>query len=424
MRQHQVLKARARHGVSLAVVLLVLTLILVIGFGLTSLSIQSLNLANADGRHRTALYAAESGLADSCVQLKANAGWSAGFNAKAMPSISATYTVTVVNNVGGSADVVAGDGVRVPLSCVYLISEGRMGSAVATVRALYQVAVGGGFNPFTYAAFAVSDLSLKGNATVDSYDSTKGGYSSSANQAAGHDEGADIGTNANDDDPVTFNSHAANYGYVWFGPGITQAVATALYASGGGGAPSLGARVLTTPVSSTPLVSPVAAGTEPGPSSGTIAPGGYTSLNVTGTAQLQAGDYYFPDGITVSGTLLAPASGVARLYFGGTLNFKSGVIGSNNGSSNPAAIQMLGTKDAVAVTGLGGGSSVATMVVFAPTADIDVQSSVAGYYGSLVGKTVKIQSNGVGAHYDRHLLEGGASLPSQSSITRILWKRD
>lgn len=416
--------ARRARGVSLAVVMLVLTLILVIGFGLTSLSLQSLNLANADGRQRVAVYAAESGLADACVQLKSNAGWNAGFNAKAMPTVSATYTVTVVNNVGGSADVTASDGVRVPLSCAYLISVGRMGTGQATVRALYQVAQGGGFNPFTYAAFAISDLSLKGNATVDSYDSTKGGYNSSANNAAGHNAGADIGTNANSDEPVTFNSHAANYGYVWFGPGITQAVATALYAGGGGGAPSMGARVLTAPVSSTPLTPPISAGTVAAPNSGTIAPGGYTSLNVTGTAQLQAGDYYFPNGITVSGTLLPPVSGVARLYFGGTLNFKSGSIGSVDGSTNPAAIQMLGTKDAVAVEACGGGSSRATMVVFAPTADIDVQSSVVGYYGSLVGKTVKIQSNGVGAHYDRNLLLGGASLPNQSSFTRILWKRD
>jgi hypothetical protein len=407
----------ARRGISIAIVLLVLSVVVVVALGTATVGVQNLNSATSDMASKMSRYAAEAGVADAANTLADNPNKSSGtlFDKKGLPNnTESTYTVSIVNNYGGGATVSASDGTAVPTSCVYITSTGKYRTWEQTVKVLYQMTPTTGLNPFVYAAFGIEQVTVKGNANADSYDSTKGAYASASNNAAGHDFASDVGTNGTSGTPIIYNSHATNSGYAYVGPGVSNPSALV---SGSGAAQ--GAKSLKDPVPTTALTSPLAVSTAVAPTSGTIAPGSYDSLNASGTVQLQAGTYYFANGMSVGGSLLPPASGRAVIYFGGAFNFSGGTVGDG---VDPSKIVVFGTADATSVRALGGGGSTGTMVLFAPTADIDLQSSVVTTNGSYVGKTINIQSSHMAVHYDRNLLNAPVTLPAGVTFGKKLWK--
>lgn len=134
------------RGIVLLAVCVVVFLVLaaVIAMGMTS----SENLASValSVYEKQAIYAAEAGIRDSLLQLRASSTWGAGgpgviptgFSNKAVPGQSeVSYTVAVTNNHTGSGPLTADDGTSIPAGCVYLRSTGTATQSVRrTVSAL------------------------------------------------------------------------------------------------------------------------------------------------------------------------------------------------------------------------------------------------------------------------------------------------
>ncbi len=175
---------------ALAVVLLVLVVLISITFSVATSSVQCLNMSLADQSGETARYAAEAGVNDAYAQILSNPQWNTGFTAKALPSGTATYTVTVVNNYGGDSAVLASDGTVVPPHDIYLMSTGFADSLKRSTSVMLE-ASGGGTNPFGLGVFANSSDTLSGGYTINSYNSALGFYGSSNSSAA-----APVGSNA------------------------------------------------------------------------------------------------------------------------------------------------------------------------------------------------------------------------------------
>ncbi len=138
-------KKQSAHSLAIALMVLVVLVVMVVAVGV--LGSQHLNLVRANLRSTTAIYAAEAGIARSLVELKANRGWSAGFqNVEMVGEWDPGYSVAVTNNNLGGGLMTAPDGTEVPAGCVYLLATGTCkGVNPRRVAVMLKAGGGGGF---------------------------------------------------------------------------------------------------------------------------------------------------------------------------------------------------------------------------------------------------------------------------------------
>jgi hypothetical protein len=404
----------SRRGISIAVALLVLSVISVIGLAIAAIRTQNLALANADRNNERARYAAEAGIAAAEAELIASTGWNTGFQTTALASDSdAAYSVAVVNNSAGTAAVSSGD-TSIPMGMVYVVSTGSVnGKPLQRIGCLLAV----GNSPiFKYAAFGLNAVSLGGTSAIeDSFSSSAGPYSTT-NQAQ---SGADVGTNSVTGNAVSYSGQAENFGGVAIGPGGNPATVV----DG-----SLGTNFTSPPQAMTePFYVPVpnpnlVPGTQDisysAHTTATLQPGAYHDLNVATHCDitLAPGTYYFSGDVDwgSGSSIILPSSGVVKIYVAGTWDSGGGTI--VNKSNIPQNFQLYGTASCTAVT-INGGND-AYLVVDAPTATVIVQGNSA-VYGAVIGNTVNVQGSAA-IHYDRDLQKSPLTRPA---FFRRAWKK-
>ncbi|MEW6279999.1 MAG: pilus assembly PilX N-terminal domain-containing protein [Candidatus Eremiobacterota bacterium] len=147
-------------GNALAIALMVLAILVVLMVAVGTLGAQHLSQVRSNLHGATAVYAAEAGIAASLVELRANSGWSAGFqNVPIDAEFEPTYSVEVFNNFLGGGPISASDGTSVPAGCTYLLGMGtcRGGSA----RKVAVMLTGGGGGGFRYAIASGGDIEFQ-----------------------------------------------------------------------------------------------------------------------------------------------------------------------------------------------------------------------------------------------------------------------
>ncbi len=160
-------KKQAANSLAIALMVLVVLVVMVVAVGI--LGSQHLNLVKSNLRSTTAVYAAEAGIAAALVELKANPGWSAGFqNVDDLEGEwDPRYSVSVTNNNLGGGVMTAPDGTEVPAGCVYLLATGTC-QGVQPRRVAVMLTAGGG--AFRYCIASSSGIVASGPMLVAGVD--------------------------------------------------------------------------------------------------------------------------------------------------------------------------------------------------------------------------------------------------------------
>lgn len=401
---HSSTKGRLRtRGFALIMTLGVILLLAIAALTAAQNATQNLESVSLRLYEKQALRAAEAGLADAIVTLRADFTFT-GFTPawRSLPGNSAfSYRVVATNNISGTAPIIASDGTTVPVGAVYLVSTGRATrDASRTVTAM---ATRRDTSLFNYALFGDNSVDLGGGAVVDAWDSTQGAYGPSTIVA----NAGDVGTNAATVAALNLAGGAIVNGDLYIGPGADPALAVS-GSSAATGKVYVNSSVTSLPVQTAPVTGapPYAKVNVGSGQTRTLTPGMYGDLTVNGgTLTLQTGTYVFAasksstGSVIVSGNLeLAPGAGPVRIYFSGTWDSTSGAVINPSGSA--ANLVIIGGPTVTSVK-LAGGTQ-AVYGLYAPSADIKISGGT-DIFGALVGKSVKVTGN-TGIHFDTSLL--------------------
>lgn len=355
--------------------------------------------------------AAAAGIDDSLYHLKKDAAWKAGFSGAALPHSGATYTVTFdasqsllpysTNNLAGASAVTGWSGRPVPPYSAHLVSQGRFHGSLALDEAIISMSA---LN-LRYGTFGNKTITFDNGVTTDSYDSGKGTYDATKQNAGG-----DIATNSTTAGAVDLKNKVIINGTVTVGPGGSTSVV-----SGAGSYQALDAAP--TALVNVPPAAPT--GTSHGDvsvsGSQSLAPGIYDEMTLgnKATVRLQKGTYVFSN-IDANGqdSTIVLDSGPVTIYFSGAVTLGQGSI--VNASGVPSELVIFGTKTATEFT-LGQGST-ADFVLYAPTATITLRENNE-IFGAVIGNAVEAKQ-GTAIHYDKALLDFKLSAGSAQVLSR------
>jgi len=253
-------------------------------------------------------------------------------------------------------------------------------------------------DPFANAVHAKGKVELMGSAWTDSYDSRKGAYGAAGNPPKGN---GDVSTDSTTAAIVSINPNSTINGDVFVGPGGDTGTAIDNKGTISGDQET----------ESAAWVMPLSA-----------IPSGVTnqgSLSISGNkvTTLNEGTYWFSS-LSISGNGQLQINGAVKIYVTGSIDI--GGNGVATASNLPTNLLMYGTVDptdstkkctSVSIHGNGDLHG----AIYAPDADIQASGNAA-VYGSLTGKSVKINGNG-GFHYDEALGDIGEFVTESSATT-------
>lgn len=276
-----------------------------------------------------------------------------------------------------------------------ITSTGYFPSRTALDRMARTIRVSGEYL-FNYAVFGRQSVSISGNASTDSYDSSKGNYGGSNKGANG-----DVGTNGATPGAITLSGGAKVYGDAITGPGGTVSI------SGGAQVVPPGTITDQNNVNLPAVVVPSALqGLSPETYNGTISPGDhkYSSIAISGSESLNISSstkIYLTGSqslnISGSGGLNIASGAQVTIYTDGGINISSsGIV---NQSRIPTNLILYGTPSCHSITLSGSGDFYGA--IYAPDASIS-KSGSSLVYGALIGNQVSIPGSG-DLHYDENL---------------------
>lgn len=391
---------KTQRGLALALTLIILTVIVVLGFGLVTLGIQNATVADAERYSKAALFTAEGGVNRALMQIKNQNTNSFNY----VPSNDASTNANVTVTVGPGTVNVNGVSTTVPANTFYILSLGRSKNDRFSRQVGVMVRQNPGGPMFPYAAFGNISVSVQGtgnSAKTDSFDSRVAGYTNYAAAAKGSK--GHVGTNSVAGGGISMNGQPTIKGNVQVGAGGDPNTVVSQ-----GGATITGTKTAMSAPMALPPVSVPSLPTQPA-SSGDLAPGKYYTgaLTLNGNASnkitLHAGTYVF-DSISTSGNgdriVIPPGEGPVTIYIKDTFDM-GGSSGINNGTGKAGnlLIQVAGSGSTVSLRG----SSNGYFAVYAPGRDINL-GGTADIMGALVGRTVTAHGT-PGIHYDEALSE-------------------
>ncbi|MGV8121367.1 MAG: hypothetical protein AB2L14_16520 [Candidatus Xenobiia bacterium LiM19] len=401
---------KKNNGYILVVTMLVMVSMLVIGIAYANFYRQDNSIAQRGENDLIAEAAADAGIQDSISQLKKNADWKSGFANVKLPHAGSAYTVTFdpaektfpwsTNNNGGTGTVTGYQGRTVPPDNVYIISIGTYGNSTRIEHALVSTK----FYPFQYAIAAQEDIKMNGGVTTDSFNSSIAPYDSEHLSSGGN-----IQTNSADSSAVELNGQVNVMGNITVGPGGD----TSTSINAGGGSTYQSATVASSPLSM-PVMSPTV-GTNNGDVTkpGTLTPGTYNNLNMSGNLQLKAGTYIFTGDISLSGTsnIMLPTTGDQKvvIYVLGNVDIKGNTtVNGNTKIAGNLIIYGGPDTETFSIGGLGRQSQELYFVLYAPETEFKIGGN-AQYYGSVVANEFSSTSGTVDLHYDNALMSQSIS---------------
>lgn len=405
-RLHGISGRHRSRGIALALTLGVVLLLVLAAVTAYRNASAVLSAASLGLYERQARCAAEAGLADAIVAIRAVPDWSGFVPARrSLPSAeSLSYIVDVTRNDLGVSSSVAPDGTQVPPGTIYLHATGYASQGMT--RVVTALATRSDGRLFRYAVFGSNGVSTSGGTVVDAWDSALGPYGPSTLVP----DGADVGTNATSAGALSFGGGTRIEGDLYVGPGADPTVAIA------------GADAASGTVNVNPSRVPLALLSPPSseaPSSGsvkvangqtrTLAPGTYGDLTVSGgVLTLTGGTYAFTAGRSASGSILvkgggvikvAPGAGPVRVFFSGSWDSQGGAIINPSGLASNLVFVAAPSVTSVTLVG----NTDATYGFYAPTADLKITGG-SDIAGGLVGASVRISSS-TGIHFDAGLLD-------------------
>lgn len=400
---------RSRRGIALLLSLLLLPLMAILAFTLTTMGVNNLNVTRNREDSTVAAYVADAGAEEALLRLKEDTAYSQTF-VRTMGKVPQTATVTIFNNRDGGSAIQASNGANVPPGFAYVLSDclSNNGSTRRQSAILARL-TGEAPSPWNYAAFGYDSITLTGNAETDSFDSSAGTYASTRIGWGDPDaatQGGHVGTNGNANGVVSFSGvNARVAGHIDVGrnavaSSAVDGTAGTNYPSGSGSV-----AVLTSNVGRPPVVVPTLPnGTFT--TSGVLPPDRkYGSITLSGHNSMTLGDgVYVFDSIRLSGQadiVLAPGA-KATVYVLNDLDLSG--QGVANASGKPKNLTFYGgpsLTSEITVTG----NAAAYYRVYAPNAPVKIAGN-GDVFGSVVGKTVRNVGNGK-IHYDRSLNSPG-----------------
>jgi hypothetical protein len=403
-------KKSSKRGFALVLCVLLLPVVAMLTFTLTSLGVHNQSASRLREDSRMAQYCAEAGAEEGLQRLKSDTSFSGTFD-RTLGNVTLTANVRIFNNGSGSAPIFASNGARVPPGYGYILSECQVqnGQIRRTFGMLARL-TGAAASPWNYAAFGYDSINLTGNAYTDSYSSAGGGTYATTRIGFGHADaltlGGHVGTNAVASSSVSFSGNNAQVGgRIDIGPNASEGTVVSgspgvNYLAGDDGISVMSANVARPAVNVPSL--PQGTFTTNG-----VLPAGrrYGVIQVSGnnTVTLGTGTYVF-DGLKLSGQaklVLAPGAD-AIVYITGNNNGSLDLSGQGvaNNSGIAKRLTFYGGPDLsseISVTGNGQ----AFYRLYAPNTPIKIAGN-GDIYGSIVGKTVRNVGNGA-IHYDRDL---------------------
>lgn len=404
------MRAHRRKAFALALTLLVLPLLAMLAFTLTSIGVKSQSGGRLREESRIASYCAEAGAEEALQRLKSDTSYSGSCN-RPLTQLSSVAQVTVINNGSGSTPITASNGATVPPGFGYILSVSRFqdGKNSRSYGLLARL-TGSAPSPWNYAAFGYESLNLTGNAMTDSFTSAGGGTYATTRIGFGHADaltkGGHVGTNAIGGSSVDFSGQNAQVGgRIDIGRNGNEGSVVSGIAGVNFGAGQDAVQALTANVAKPPVVIPTLP-TGTFSLAGTL-PSGYKYGNImvsgSNTLTLGSGVYVF-DGLKLSGQAklaLAPGAN-AEVYITGNNN--GGLDLSGQGVANSSGIAkrltFFGGPNLTSEISVTGNAS-AYYRVYAPDTPIKIAGN-GDVFGSIVGKTIRNVGNAK-IHYDRDL---------------------
>lgn len=334
--------------------------------------------------------AARSGLQVGLSRLKANDAWSAPLS-DAMPTLSQVrYDVLFLNNTAGPATV-APDGTPVPAGAVYMLSVGRGGRSRFTVGAL--ATRGQSTSLFDFGLFADSGIRMSGSSSIHSW-----------GPSLPSPVPFQTGTNAFGAGVVDMSGSSRIDGLLMVGPGGGPGSITN---SGSSSYGSLG--VLSVPRTLTGFTAPATTGplqavNLSGTDQQALAPGNYRRLSCSGSSQamLTSGQYYFAQGIDLSGSsrvvLENPSGPVVLLVDNGISQSGSSQLNPGGRPSNLQVMLLGGNLRLSLAAILRGG-------VYGPGSNANMSGS-SQIIGALVARSMNMSGSSA-VRFDHGLGAGG-----------------
>lgn len=361
--------------------------------------------------------AANGGIEDALYHLKQDSSWKTGFDNEKLPHSGASYSMSFnkkqtavpysTNNSGGTSTVTGYNGREVPPGVIHLVSLGRFGNSTKVEEAMITT----GTSLFDSAVFTNSEINLRGNVKIDSYDSSSGNYNVTQT-----DSGGNIGTNSSGGGSVSLNGNVDVYGGISVGTGGTEG--SSVSSSGNSSYQSFNTSDPKTLDFFTPP-----AGTNQGSviaQKGLVSPlpGTYTDLigSSRSTIQLQTGTYVFTGDINLSGGAameIPPGAGPVTIYVLGDISISGG--SQINPEGTPGNLLIIGGPETKKVEINGNGE--AYFGLYAPAADVTVFGN-GRIYGSVVSDKLNINGN-AGIHFDKAL--ESVSLSGEGVTVKSRW---
>ena len=388
------IRLRDQHG---SAILVTLALILM----LSGIGLLSLNRANTDVdltynavRHDQAFYAAEAGLQEAMATINADFAWRKGFAKRKVGD--ATYWVVVLDSSLSPA---------IKDDTVVIRSAAIVGSLEVASAAMELWLTPEYYNPFKYALFADSGISMEQASCTDSYNSDSGTYAATVDTLGG-----DIASNWNID--LQGGSTA--------GGNISTAGGTLTFS---GGSSAYGdttstanpfvldtipdADVAYAKTNNSAIMGMSGSGFSYDPSTGNLKSGRFGDITLT------SGVYYFNDVSLGQSTKLKLAPGAkVTIYLTGT--FSAGQDAALNPNGDPADFQVYSKGPSFTLQQ----GAEFRGAFFGPNADFTVhQNSL--LYGSIVAKTAQLEQ-GSCLHYDRNLLK--LKTPQIIAYRTVAWR--
>ncbi len=406
-----------KKGMSLAVVLMVITIMVVIGLSISFIGTQNLRNVRKNNENVSAHYAAEAGLSRGIAQINQDDEWTGEepeYTNTEMPnSNNITYSVRVYNNKDGTGAIPAENGISVPAGGIYIVSEGKVGppdnpNSTKKVGAMLFRRIR---SIWEFGLFAKDSLDFRGNIKVYAYDSSQNDIDKPGE--------ADVGTNGIQAGAVNVSGMAAVIdGDVVTGPGSTGSTVTANHNWSPSGDIRVNSQEEEIPEVTLPmdqngnLLYPD--GAEPLPTSGKkkggavyLTPGHYEELKKQAQDQYVLKNYgteespsiYVFDGIDLAGgaqLVVDNSNGPVIVYVNGDVNLRgkgnlNGLdwLGTGN-TPKPTDIRIYATENCEVIDMAGNPTCYAPIV--APYTDVRIHGNV-DVYGAIIADNIAILGN-------------------------------
>jgi hypothetical protein len=370
-----------------AAMLVALSLIFMMALiGVSAIKTTSVDMSISDNYRQDArsFYIAEAGLEHACSVLRDSSGWREGL--AGVPFGGGTYSVRILDSDSNAA---LGDSVMI-------MSIGHRSGAQSTVSVKLSPN-----NPFRWAAFADTSMSLGGTTLTDSYDSDSGTYGSTKKN-----DGGDVGSNWE----VDIYGTADIYGDASTAdPGNLSITGSAQVF---GDTTSTASHIDLPSVSAAEIAQAKAVNMATTGITGNYsynASTGAFSVGSNKTAKLASGTYWF--GATdLKGKLELQPGASVKIYVTGDISMNA--QGRINEGGKPVNMQFFCTSNNFS---LNGGAEIRA-VFYAPDTKFKFNGG-ANLYGAYIMKEADV-NGGSNFHYDRSLRD----LTYGTGMNRVAWK--